>query len=213
MSCKTIFIACVALGVYFSYFVKAHSANLILNGSFENGFESWTQLGNMERRVWPDVALDGSYVLAFNWGNKSPNGSILQSFDTVPGDEYLLEFGYRRNGDPKAQTLNIRISDDTRANSILNTSVYVDSTTWSQFSHSFTANDTVLFLEFLDQATNDSYRVDTWLDNVSITAISSEPDSDFENVSVPDGMFALLLLSQAYYCYVRRMRRSNYKLM
>lgn len=165
--------------------------NLISNNSFENGFEDWNVSGNITLR--PVSNLDGSFLPAFNWGNVVPNASLWQSFNTIPGQSYLLEFGYRRNGIPANQILGIQLEDNSNLNSILDTSIIVNETTWNFFTHRFTANETTTILRFLDHPNNKSYNSDIWIDGISIVETDS-PISESQSIPEPSsilGIFAL----------------------
>ena len=78
-------------------------ANLITNGSFEDGYYGWSKSGN----VW----IHG--VVHFSEHNSSPNGSVWQEFDTEPGKVYRLVFDYAAHGATAAGGMKVRVSVGT----------------------------------------------------------------------------------------------------
>ncbi len=65
--------------------------NGFINGSFEEGYTGWIATGNqiVNGAQWY-VGAEGDYLIAFNAGNRSPNGVLTQSFATVAGQTYIL---------------------------------------------------------------------------------------------------------------------------
>ena len=61
------------------------------NGGFESNFQGWAVSGNARIQNSPP-ATEGVALACFNAGNGLPNGSLSQSFATVPGQSYLLTF-------------------------------------------------------------------------------------------------------------------------
>ncbi|MFO1497454.1 MAG: Calx-beta domain-containing protein [Verrucomicrobiota bacterium] len=63
------------------------------NPSFESGSTGWIVTGN-EGIVSAGLYTpsDGSKLVAFNWGQTTPNGVVSQTFTTIPGQTYGLTF-------------------------------------------------------------------------------------------------------------------------
>ena len=74
----------------------ALAANLLTNGSFEDGLDSWvTTSGNIDRITGPAWGYDdGLYAVDMN-GDRA--GTIEQSFDTDAGGEYMVSFALAGN--------------------------------------------------------------------------------------------------------------------
>ncbi|MCP5533008.1 MAG: immunoglobulin domain-containing protein [Akkermansiaceae bacterium] len=71
------------------------NADPFFNGSFEQGFDSWTVAGNVSlQQTGLYVATNGNRLVAFNNGNSEPNGVLSRSFATTPGAEYDLAFDF-----------------------------------------------------------------------------------------------------------------------
>jgi len=85
------------LGLLF-IFPAAHAyADLLHNESFESftaGLpDDWNASGNLAV-INTQGASDGAFALAFSFGNLPSNGSIWQTFATVAGMDYRLEFDF-----------------------------------------------------------------------------------------------------------------------
>ncbi len=63
------------------------------NGSFESGFEGWTSSGSVDlQSTSPYTTTDGTRLVAFNTANQPANGVLSQSFATIPGGFYQIDF-------------------------------------------------------------------------------------------------------------------------
>ncbi|MEM8896143.1 MAG: carbohydrate-binding domain-containing protein [Bacteroidota bacterium] len=147
--------------------VSGPALNLIRNGSFESGdFTSWENIGNITV-VGVPAASDGNLSAAFSFGNLPNNGILSQSFATVPGQFYTLEFDFGTNGDFSIeQSLQVEV---------LGSSILLDETVSTQgppiefnpYTYTFVADSDTTTLQFSDQS-DATYRIDAHLDNVSV---------------------------------------------
>lgn len=68
-------------------------ADSMLNGGFENGFDSWTVGGNVSiQSDSPYGPSAGTRLAAFNAANSTPNGSLEQNPEVTAGRRYRLLF-------------------------------------------------------------------------------------------------------------------------
>ena len=160
-----------------------HANNQVLiNGSFEDGYTGWTNSGNQQIKPNnpddPDAATDGSSWVAFNAGQSVPNGVVSQIFDTQPGVSYTLAFDVGTlsyNGSQQKMRYEVigaapRLSGTETLTGQLNGNV-----AWQSKSYNFTADSNTTILKFTDVSTT-SNATDLYLDNVRIyTAISTPP--------------------------------------
>ncbi len=147
----------------------------MMNGSFENGASGWTLTGNaaIEVSTPPYSASAGVNLVAMNSGQSLPNATVTQSFPTIPGQTYVLDFDFGVVAfNFTEQKIGVEI---TGANPLLS---QIESefgngsgtSVWTQKTYIFTANSTTTTLTFRDQSTfTDS--IDLLLDNVRVTAI------------------------------------------
>ena len=65
---------------------------LASNLSFESGYAGWTVTGNqgVGSSGASYTASEGTRLVVFNWGQTLPNGTLSQTFATVPGKGYSL---------------------------------------------------------------------------------------------------------------------------
>jgi predicted outer membrane repeat protein len=69
------------------------SPEIIANGSFEQNLDGWHASGNVSvESTAPYTSTDGSKILAFNSGNRPPDGALSQTFACALISPYLLEF-------------------------------------------------------------------------------------------------------------------------
>lgn len=163
-------------------------ANLIQNGGFEDigagnalgGYGSastwqiyadlpnWDATQNVE--IWTNnfivPAYEGNNVLELNAhpGNANGTFSILQSFDTVIGQEYELTFAGRKRQRDSDEAFNVSVGD-------LNESIYnQDWGNWNEYSFVFTAlsDFTTLTFTSLDGGTDTTGNI---FDDVAVTAV------------------------------------------
>ena len=151
------------------------SANLLLNGDFENDFVGWT--------VAPDVRIGTSEAYrtyafgsgdtgtgkfaAFGSGNATELGSISQVIDTLAGQTYSLTFSYGiYNRDSKVQAMQVTIGGATfdlvppaPTNNLSNL--------LQPFAFQFAATGPSTVIGFTDRST-DTISVDGLLDDVRV---------------------------------------------
>jgi|GEM_PF-1483323 len=151
-----------------------YSANnqVLANGSFENGFTSWTNTGNQEiKNASPYLATDGSKLVAFNGGNLTPNGVLSQTFTTVSGVSYTLAFDAGiLSFNTSTQSLQVTA---TGSGSVLSQVVNLSANTngasrWFPQTFTFIANSSSTTLTFRDQSATTA-GLDLLLDNVRVT--------------------------------------------
>ncbi|MES2657779.1 MAG: Ig-like domain-containing protein [Verrucomicrobiota bacterium] len=152
----------------------AYSSFTLGNGSFEAGETGWTMTGN--RIIYPSdgtyVASHGVNMAIFNAGNSTPNAVVSQTFTTVPGQFYKLEFdvgilainfagqilGVEVAGTSPLVSVPIEVLGNGLGNSV-----------WTPKSYTFTANSATTTLTFRDQSAS-SDGVDLMLDQVRVSA-------------------------------------------
>lgn len=148
-------------------------AQIITNGSFETrDFSGWTVSGNVG--ISNDSASDGVVDAGFNRSDTTPNGVLSQSFPTVAGRQYQLQFDYgvfSFTGQTQSlhaalfglnQLLGQTVTDPTPSH---------DPTTFDTYSSLFTADSTTTTVRFTDDAGNPTVNVDGELDNVRVTPV------------------------------------------
>lgn len=174
----------VALILIGSPALKAN-ATLLLNGSFEDATSGlpndWNPGGNLQV-ISTQGQTDGSYALAFSYGNLPSDGQIWQTFDTIQGTAYYLNFDFGKysvNQPDLVARLQIDIYDgDDFSGSILLTEIVEDATDttsgfYRAFQYEFTASgasSTLRFRDFSDaQVSGGGF--DAMLDKVEVTMV------------------------------------------
>lgn len=175
-------------------------ANLLSNGSFELGNPTWNPYGfqslfapdNFTITGWTISAGSVDYIGTY-WqaahGSRSLdlaglyyNGTIFQSFPTVPGVPYLVSFALAGNPDvqPRTTTVRVWVSDGSSTFDWADFNYLVNGQTrtnmgWIYVSWIFTAQSPLTTLGFTSL---DTYNDPQWgysfgpaLDDVSVTAI------------------------------------------
>lgn len=156
------------------------SSSRIINGSFENNLEAWTKVGNLEVRTGtPYTATHGTKIIAFNVSQSAPNGTLSQSFPTVAGKSYTLQFdvgvlAYNTND----QALGITV---TGAGNILSKSLAMNGlgggfNHWLPQIFTFVANSSSTSLAFRDQSLSTD-AIDLLLDNIRVTETVVGPNT------------------------------------
>src|SRR5687768_7351873 len=103
-SAKTAVVLLFGLAIWGVMTAGSAQANLIVNGDFETGVPSpWIFNGNVavtgpaSADFWfggGSTAQNDSFATVFNAGDTTPNGVISQTFDTVGGEIYTVQFDY-----------------------------------------------------------------------------------------------------------------------
>jgi len=148
---------------------SAH-ANLVVNGSFEDDLAGWSASGAVVVNG-EDFPSDGVKAVVFNYGNVVPSGLISQSFPTVPGTQYTLEFDYWGWATPNLQRLGVQVA----GNAVLITRVVtaygsLPPVDYHTFRGHFVADSTVTTLTFKDLTPPKStVASDLVLDRISVS--------------------------------------------
>lgn len=170
-----------------------YSALTLLNGSFEAGETGWTMTGN---RL--NYASDGSYVatngtkmMILNGGNSPPNAILSQTFATIPGQYYMLNFDVGVLAlNTVTQQLGVSVIGATTLVAQIQTPVgnALGVSVWSAKSYPFIADSTTTTLNFQDQSASTS-GIDLLLDNVRITAtVNTSPVAVADSYSTIQGV-------------------------
>jgi hypothetical protein len=152
--------------------------NLITNGSFENltDYAGWTLVNTGTRLERPGAfyATNGTCILSFNVGMPT-GGKIEQSFPTVPGTTYRIQYdvgtlGYNTN----TQTLRTQVSG---TGDLLNRTTTVTcradyTMVWVPQTYTFVANTTTSKLTFTDISTSVN-ALDLFVDSVYVIPVTS----------------------------------------
>lgn len=154
-------------------------ATLITNGSFESNYNGWTWSGNQTVATLPYRPSDGQKLVSFNGGQKPANGVLSQTFSTVAGRTYALDFDagvLAYNYDEQRMQVTVR-----GANVLLSRTLSLfgkggGSSAWVPQSLTFTADSGQATVTFQDVSPNTT-NLDLLLDNVSVTGtgVSTEP--------------------------------------
>jgi hypothetical protein len=143
-----------------------------VNGSFENDETGWTNTGTrgVISAVSPYTARQGSKLMIFNGGGGPNDGVVSQSFATVVGQTYAIDFDMGVVGTSSVQQrLQISATGSTSLLSQVETmnGGGASTTRWLPKSFSFVADSTTTTVAFTDVSTT-STNVDMTLDNVRI---------------------------------------------
>jgi formylglycine-generating enzyme len=147
----------------------------LVNGSFESGLTGWTTQGNQSlASASPYAATDGTKLVAFNNGNTTPNGVLMQSFSTTPGSKYIVIFdvgvlAYNNN----EQQLQVELSG---ASVLASESFSIarsggGNILWFAKSVPFTAETNTTTLKFSDRSVT-SINLDLLLDHVRVELVA-----------------------------------------
>lgn len=174
IACKSR-IACqvsILLAILIPAVFAAVPASLITNGGFENGLNAWTAAGNAAiRSSTPYAAAEGVRLIAFNSGNTAADGMLSQTFPSIGGRVYRLDFAvgvlsYQNASQRIGVTVNGATNLLSQSISIVGTSG--GAVSWVRQSYYFTADRNSVTLGFRDlsQATKG---IDLLLDDVAVT--------------------------------------------
>lgn len=158
------------------------------NGSFESGYAGWTATGNQGIATPTEYTPpDGAKVLVFNWGQATPNAVLSQSFTTIAGQAYTLQFSCGIvDYCPCEQRLEVTAKGIA---ALLEKSVSLAGTgsgkvKWTQQSFAFTADSTLTTLTFKDLSSS-GWNIDLLLDNVQVAAAGSAASIDVARLDLP----------------------------
>ena len=181
-------IASSVLGVSALIITPVQAANLIQNGSFENGanpglfqtinagstvITGWTvSQGTIDYKGTLWQASEGSRSLDLSGGN---DGGIQQTFNTTVGETYRVTFDLAGNTftSPTIKDMRVSAGGSSADFSFDTTGKSNSNMGWLSKSWDFTANSTTTTLEFISLSNSFAGPV---LDNVSVIAVP-EPSS------------------------------------
>ena len=162
-----------------------------LHANLGPGLQDWTSSGNVLYSTVAELPPGGTDVVIFNAGNRIPNGSIADSFATVSGDEYQVDFEYSTGTAPDAtaQQLAYTALGDTQLAGGSVTGPLdpltgppdfdsVPSFVPTDFSFDFTADSSATTLRFSDVDTNQTISEDGDLYDVSVVQIGTSSVAD-----------------------------------
>lgn len=145
--------------------------NLIANGSFEAGTNSWTLTGNAS--IASSYFTDGAKCLAFNDGQTIPNAVLSQTVTTTPGATYSLNFDAGIiSFSPQSQALQVTVagSGTNQISKTFTMQPVQGQPAWQSYSLVFKADQVKATVTFRDAASG-SNASDGLLDNVRMTAV------------------------------------------
>lgn len=149
------------------------AAGALMNGSFENNYTGWTASGH--QAVTTDYpAVDGSRVVAFNFGNSTPDAVLSQTFSTNPGQGYTLTFsqGAIAYQSTAQQRLQVDIQGATpRLSQAVSVFAQGSGAWYTPQTLTFVADSSTTTLKFTDTSPATA-NIDMMLDNVQITPLS-----------------------------------------
>ena len=155
------------------------SGNILINGGFESNYTGWTATGNQNIYTSSFApTTEGVQGVQFNGAQKTPNGVLTQTFNTVPGTIYTVSFdlGVYSWQNTAQQTARVSVtgngslfSQDFTIAGLGGSGV---ATAFSHKSFNFTANTNTTTLTFTDVSAATT-NIDWLLDNVQVVAIST----------------------------------------
>lgn len=157
--------------------VIAPVTNVLVNGSFESSYTGWTASGNQSIEFYSGT--NGIRLVAFNGRNLAPDGVLSQTFATVPGQTYTVQFDAGvLSYVSRQQKLQISITGN---GSLLSQNVTLNGTgngaiRWTAKTFTFVANSTSSTLAFRDKSTVTT-GIDWLLDNVRVNGPPAFPNS------------------------------------
>src|SRR4051794_8151268 len=181
----TLFVSCAGLGV-------ARGQNLIQNGDFDTGdhaplstITNWIVSGTGAIHSKDGQGTtSGMYAAAFNVGGDSQGTVLSQSFSTVAGGFYQLDFDTGIYGQRSGAPLRLRVQViDTSSNSVILDQMVVppDAGTFNaaavafgHYTFSFAAGSASTTLQFTDVGAGNQ-AADTMVDTVSVVASTPLP--------------------------------------
>lgn len=172
--------------VSFDPMLDRTSLNVIRNGSFEQGLTGWTSSGTVgvtgiDAGGFQYGASNGLNALGFNGGQQTTAAVVSQTFDTLAGQEYAVEFDFRKwgfatgtasllanivDGANNAVLASVNVSD-----SVGDQTNNANNTNYSHYYFKFFATGSQTKIQFFDQSTNRGFSFDPVLDNVIVSTI------------------------------------------
>ncbi len=147
----------------------AHAAELISNGSFENGLNGWTSSGAVQALVG-EGASDGTVAAIFNYDNAPPSGILSQGVATIAGTRYQVSFDYWGFSRAVLQKVHVDVTGGATLVSTTLSAMGGIPADYHHFSVLFTADSALTTVSFTDVTPpGNTVASDLGLDNVSIT--------------------------------------------
>jgi lysophospholipase L1-like esterase len=156
--------------------VYSSPPQLLTNGSFEQDYTGWSTTGNQEIKSGsPYTATDGVKIAGFNTTQLTPNGVLSQSFPTLVGQTYQVQFdlgvlGYNTNSQRMQVTLT---GSGTLFQQTFTVQAISGTMRWVPQALSFVANSTTTTLAFRDTSTTTN-SIDLLLDNVRVSGQAAQ---------------------------------------
>jgi hypothetical protein len=179
-------------------FFSTQAQNLILNGDFEadphapsTTITDWVVSGAGHVHSIQEGATTGIYSAALNVGGDSEGTVISQSFTTVVGKGYILNFDSGIFGQPTGTLqLNVKVTgnstlvDQTVTPPVANTND-ASSVTFQKYRFVFVADSTTTTLSFTDVGLGNA-NADTLVDSVSVVAnLLANPNFELGTENTP----------------------------
>lgn len=170
--------------------IRPEDRGILKNGSFENGqvssggitaIDEWSAAGKVFGYVADAsyTARDGSRLVVFNGGGNTYEGSLTQSFATVPGTAYRLDFdGGMVAGASRKQRLRMQLTGIAPiADRTEEFTTNGGPARWRSFSQSFIADGSTATLTFRDASSTlpstQTSSSDLLLDHARITPLGA----------------------------------------
>src|SRR3954470_543985 len=182
-------------------------AGILLNGSFEYGSAGWTYSGsNVSTSTNTAYGVtDGANLSHFNWGQQPANGNMFQTFNTIPGETYVVDFdlGGFSLVNHDEQRCRVSVTDGSNATLVTRDfSVFAPANggSYTPQEMPFVSTGSTATLTFLDISPG-TVNVDLLLDNVRVRLqnaplITSQPSN--QSVLVGDPVtFSVSAVGQA----------------
>ncbi len=136
-----------------------YATNLLLNGDFDTGdLTGWSTTG---------TALNSGNSLRFGSSDSAAPHTASQSFTTVIGQIYTLEFEYRDDNSSSSQSMQVTV--DSATNNLDQTqTTSTAGTSYFSYTYTFTADSATSTLTFTDTSAS-SVSVDGFINNISVT--------------------------------------------
>ena len=155
------------------------NANVLVNGDFESGLTGWSLTGVAGIAGTPyfgggSFAANGALMAVFNQGEQQASGVLSQSFATVAGHTYHVNFDYGTNNGNWQQINAVVAAQD---HSVLSSGYYAaPGPALQAFGFDFVATSGMSTLTFNDVPGNWTYSTDGLLDNVVVAEASKVPE-------------------------------------
>ncbi len=144
---------------------------VLVNGSFEDGSTNWSLSGNvLVENGLSGTATDGTAWVVYNSAQTTPNGVVSQSFATVPGQSYTLDYDVGiLSFSTNQQRLQYHVMGNTQhlSGTEILTGVNGGLIRWFPKSYEFTADSEITTVTFTDVSPT-SNSLDLYLDKVRV---------------------------------------------